>query len=350
MDIDLRPKFPVNLYEGDGGSYHAWCPDDLVMLRRGNIGGAKLSLQKHGFSPPYYSDSSKVVYVLQGNGVAGVILPKKDEKVIGIRRGDAIALPFGTVTWWYNKEDIKLVILFLGDTSKAHNAGSFTDFFLTGSNGIFTGFSNEFVSRAWDLDHNDVNTLVRSQTGRGPVKLDGTIKFPDPVKEHRDRLVYNCEEAPLDVDLKNGGRVVVLNTKNLPLVAEIGLGADLVQIDGGAIDSALQVTYIVSGSGRIQVVGAEGERVLDTTIEAGQLFIVPRLFVVSKIGDHEGMSWFSIVTTPDPIFTQLAGRTSVWKTLSAAVLEASFNVSSKVEKMFRTTRVPDEIFFPPQSK
>ncbi|CAN1130954.1 Glutelin type-D 1, partial [Linum perenne] len=232
-------------------------------------------------------------------GVAGVILPEKDEKVIGIRRGDAIALPFATVTWWYNKEDIELVILFIGDTSKAHNAGFFTDFFLTGSNGIFTGFSNEFLSRAWDLDHNDVNTLVRSQSGRGPIKLDGMIKFLDPVKEHRDRLVYNCEEAPLDVDLKNGGRVVVLNAKNLPLVAEIGLGADLVQIDAFSSDSALQVTYIVSGSGRIQVVGAEGERVLDTTVEAGQLFIVPRLFVVSKIGDPKGMSWFSIVTTPE---------------------------------------------------
>ncbi|CAN1280078.1 hypothetical protein LINPERPRIM_LOCUS17275 [Linum perenne] len=54
------------MYEGDAGSYHAWCPDDLVMLRRGNIGGAKLSVQKHGFSPPHYSDSSKIAYVIQG--------------------------------------------------------------------------------------------------------------------------------------------------------------------------------------------------------------------------------------------------------------------------------------------
>ncbi|CAN1807975.1 hypothetical protein LINPERHAP1_LOCUS25249 [Linum perenne] len=53
------------MYEGDAGSYHAWCPDDLVMLRRGNIGGAKLSVQKHGFSPPHYSDSSKIAYVIQ---------------------------------------------------------------------------------------------------------------------------------------------------------------------------------------------------------------------------------------------------------------------------------------------
>ncbi|KAG6595378.1 Mitogen-activated protein kinase-binding protein 1, partial [Cucurbita argyrosperma subsp. sororia] len=32
-----------------------------------------------------------------------------------------------------------------------------------------------------------------------------------------------CKEAPLDVDVKNGGRVVVLNTKNLMLVGEVNL-------------------------------------------------------------------------------------------------------------------------------
>ncbi|KAI8028080.1 hypothetical protein LOK49_LG02G00598 [Camellia lanceoleosa] len=100
-----------------------------------------------------------------GHGVAGIVLPEKEEKVLAIRKGDAIALPFGVVTWWYNKEDTELVVLFLGDTSKGHKAGSFTDFFLTGSNGIFNGFSTEFVSRAWDLEENVVKTVVGKQTG-----------------------------------------------------------------------------------------------------------------------------------------------------------------------------------------
>ncbi|KDP27054.1 hypothetical protein JCGZ_20989 [Jatropha curcas] len=178
--------------------------------------------------------------------------------------------------------------------------------------------------------------------------------MPEPKKEHRNGFVYNCEEAPLDVDIKNGGRVVVLNTKNLPLVAEVGLGADLVRLDGGAMcspgfscDSALQVTYIVRGSGRVQVVGVDGRRVLETTVKAGNLFIVPRFYVVSKICDPDGMDWFSIISTPNPIFTHLAGRTSVWKALSPQVLEASFKVTSDVEKLFRSKRTSDEIFFPP---
>ncbi|KAF1001825.1 11S globulin seed storage protein Ana o 2.0101-like [Apium graveolens] len=354
MENDLTPKLSKNVYGGDGGSYSAWCPDDLPMLKQGNIGAAKLSLNKNGFALPCYSDSAKVAYVLQGSGVAGIVLPEKEEKVLPIKTGDSIALPFGVVTWWYNKEDTQLVVLFLGDTSKAHKTGSFTNFYLTGSNGIFTGFSTEFVGRAWDLEESVVKTLVGNQSGNGIVKLDAGFKITEPSEKHRDGLVLNCLEAPLDVDIKNGGRVVVLNTKNLPLVGEVGLGADLVRLDGSAMcspgfscDSAYQVTYIVRGSGRAQVVGVDGKRVLETTVKAGNLFIVPRFFVVSKIADPEGLEWFSIISTPNPVFTHLAGSIGAWKALSPRVLQASFNVGSDVEQQFRSKRTADAIFFPP---
>ncbi|KAF5744644.1 glutelin type-B 5 [Tripterygium wilfordii] len=354
MDLDLTPKLAKRVYGGDGGSYFSWSPSELPMLREGNIGAAKLALEKNGFALPRYSDSHKVAYVLQGNGVAGIVLPESEEKVIAIKKGDAMALPFGTVTWWFNNEDTELVVLFMGDTSKAHKTGDFTDFFLTGTNGLMTGFSTEFVCRAWDLDEKVVKSLVTTQTGSGIVKLGDNFKMPEPKKEHRNGLALNCEEAPLDIDIKNGGRVVVLNTKNLPLVGEVGLGADLVRIDGGSMcspgfscDSALQVTYIIRGSGRVEVVGADGKRILETTLKAGCLFIVPRFCVVSKIASPDGMEWFSIITTPNPIFTNLAGKTGVWKALSPQVLQASFNVSPEIEKAFSSKRMNDAVFFPP---
>ncbi|CAD5319779.1 unnamed protein product [Arabidopsis thaliana] len=324
MELDLSPRLPKKVYGGDGGSYFAWCPEELPMLRDGNIGAAKLALEKYGLALPRYSDSPKVAYVLQGAGTAGIVLPEKEEKVIAIKKGDSIALPFGVVTWWFNNEDTELVVLFLGETHKGHKAGQFTDFYLTGSNGIFTGFSTEFVGRAWDLDETTVKKLVGSQTGNGIVKVDASLKMPEPKKGDREGFVLNCLEAPLDVDIKDGGRVVVLNTKNLPLVGEVGFGADL-------------------------IVGADGKRVLETHVKAGALFIVPRVFVVSKIADSDGLSWFSIVTTPDPIFTHLAGRTSVWKALSPEVLQAAFKVDPEVEKAFRSKRTSDAIFFPPSN-
>ncbi|KAL6223152.1 hypothetical protein ACLB2K_006542 [Fragaria x ananassa] len=131
------------------------------------IGAAKLSLEKDGFALPNYSDSARVAYVLQGNGVVGIVLPEKEEKVLPVKKGDALALPFGVITWWHNKEDTEFVVLFLGDTKTAHKRGEFTDMYLNGSNGIFTGFSTEFVSRAWDLEESVVKTLVGNQIGKG---------------------------------------------------------------------------------------------------------------------------------------------------------------------------------------
>ena len=48
-----------------------------------------------------------------------------------------------------------------------------------------------------------------------------------------------------------------------------------------------------------------------------------------------------------PIFTHLAGSSSVWKALSPSVLQAAFNVDSGVEQLFRSKRTSDAIFFPP---
>jgi quercetin dioxygenase-like cupin family protein len=308
MSMDLSPKMPAKAYGGEGGAYYDWSLTDLPMLGAASIGAAKLHLASGGLSLPSYSDSAKVAYVLQGAGACGLVLPEAaKEKVIPVKTGDALALPFGAVTWWHNAQgsDTELVVLFLGDTSKGHVNGKFTNFQLTGATGIFTGFSTEFVARAWDLDQDSAAKLVSTQPGSGIVKLAAGHKMPEPCAVDRNGMVLNCLEAPLDVDIPGGGRVVVLNTANLPLVKEVGLGADLVRIDGHSMcspgfscDSAYQVTYIVRGSGRVQVVGIDGTRVLETRAEGGCLFIVPRFFVVSKIADETGMEWFSIITTP----------------------------------------------------
>uniref|UniRef100_M8B5G7 12S seed storage globulin 1 n=1 Tax=Aegilops tauschii TaxID=37682 RepID=M8B5G7_AEGTA len=385
MSMDLSPKKPAKAYGSDGGAYYDWSPADLPMLGAASIGAAKLHLSAGGLALPSYSDSAKVAYVLQGAGACGLVLPEAaKEKVIHVKEGDALALPFGAVTWWHNAEgsSTELVVLFLGDTSKGHTPGRFTNFQLTGASGIFTGFSTEFVARAWDLDQDAaakiVSTqpgsgvltgasgiftgfstefvarawdldqdaaakIVSTQPGSGVVKIAAGHKMPEPRAEDREGVVLNCLEAPLDVDIPGGGCVV-----------EVGLGADLVRIGGRSMcspgfscDSAYQVTYIVRGGGRVQVVGIDGTRVLETRAEAGCLFIVPRFFVVSKIADETGMEWFSIITTPNPIFSHLAGKTSVWKAISPAVLETAFNTTPEMEKLFRSKRLDSEIFFAP---
>eukprot|EP00252_Welwitschia_mirabilis_P009811 TRINITY_DN22688_c0_g1_i1.p1 TRINITY_DN22688_c0_g1~~TRINITY_DN22688_c0_g1_i1.p1 ORF type:complete len:369 (+),score=56.30 TRINITY_DN22688_c0_g1_i1:96-1202(+) len=355
----LTPAAPREIVSNDGGSYYAWNSDDLSMLAEARIGASKLYLNPRGFALPYYSDSSKVAYVLQGSGVAGIVLPEKPEEVIKIRAGDSVAVPFGVINWYFNNGSEDLEILFLGDTSKAHRAGQFTDFPLAGASALFHGFSKDFVSRAWDLSEAEVDRVLNSQGGTGIVKLKEGVNpfnpaYSQEVTKEKTALAFNCLDAPLDVDIKNGGRVVVLTGNNLPLLKDINLSADLVRIDahsmcspGYSSDSAYQVTYVLKGSGRVQVVGIDGESVLDTQVKPGLLFIVPRFHVVSKIAGDEGLQWFSIITTPNPVFTQLGGKTSAWKALSKETLMAAFDIDEETEKLFRSKRMQDAIFFPP---
>ncbi|KAI3905827.1 hypothetical protein MKW98_006461 [Papaver atlanticum] len=114
-------------------------------------------------------------------------------------------------------------------------AGEFTEFALVGANGIFTGFTTEFVARAWDLEEDEVKELVGSQKSTGIIKVKDGFKMPELNDGDMKGMALNCLEAPLDVDIKSGGHVVVLNTKNLPLVEQVGLGADLVRIDAGSM-------------------------------------------------------------------------------------------------------------------
>jgi hypothetical protein len=54
----------------------------------------------------------------------------------------------------------------------------------------------------------------------------------------------------------------------------------------------------VKGSRRVKVAGIDGKWVLEMKMSGGQLFILSRFFLVSKIADLEVMEWFSIITTP----------------------------------------------------
>ncbi|KAI3934281.1 hypothetical protein MKW98_009262 [Papaver atlanticum] len=57
----------------------------------------------------------------------------------------------------------------MGDTPKGQKGDGFSEFSLTGATAIFTGFTTEFVGRAWDFEED---------------------------KENRKGMALNCLEAP----------------------------------------------------------------------------------------------------------------------------------------------------------
>ncbi|PIA28312.1 hypothetical protein AQUCO_07200161v1 [Aquilegia coerulea] len=372
MKVDLTPKSYNVEFDTRAGSYAKWLPSDVPMLRIANVGGSVIHLKTHGFALPRYSDSSKVAYVRSGNGTFGVVFPGEKEKVIPIKEGDAIIIPSGIVTWWYNDdEDDNLNIILLGETCKAQKRGEFTDIYLSGPNGIFSGLSSEFASQAWGLKEDEVKNLLKHQTGKNIVKKKAGTSMPTPKYEDRKGLVVNLLESKQDEDTKKGGHTCSFHEKNLPLAKQVGLSGNLVTLEKHAMYSpgffsvsAYQVIHITKGSGHVQIVGLDGKRVLDTKVNVKRslddtdekekdqlpLFVVPRFHVVSIVAGDKGLQMFSMVTSPNFVLNELGGSNSILKALSPQVIENAFNVTSSVAKQLQSKRESVEVILPPLKK
>ncbi|KOM24867.1 hypothetical protein LR48_Vigan813s000100 [Vigna angularis] len=279
---------------------------------------ALFELQPRGFALPHYADSSKVGYVIQGSdGVVGMVLPDgKEEVVVKLKEGDVIAVPVGAVSWWFNDGDTDLIIVFLGETSKALIPGKFTYFFLTGAIGVIGGFSTDLTSKIYGLEKDEVEKLTRSQTGVLIIKLDKTQPMPEPQLNNTKKLVYNIDGAEPENAVEKAGLVKTLTEKDFGFIEDVGLSLIRVKLEPNAIKAP---SY---------------PRVLSTRVEAGDLVVVPQFFVVAEIAGEEGLESYSIVTTTKPLFQDLAGKASIWSIFSSTLQQVALNVDSDFQKLF----------------
>ncbi|KAJ4717110.1 Glutelin type-A 2 [Melia azedarach] len=323
MEMDLTPKFAdKKIFEGEGGSYHSWSATESPLLADAKIGAGILVLKPGGFALPHYADSSKVGHVLQGeNGVTGMLLSNdkkhsNQEIVLGLRAGDVIPVPLGAVSWWYNHGKSDLVIVFVGETSKAYIPGEFTYFLLTGAVGILGSFSSQFTSRAYNMNQKEADILAKSQKSSLIIKLGS----------------------------------------NFPFLEEVGLSCKILKLEANAMlsptynaDSSFQVFYVVKGSGKVEIIGLNGKLALDTKIESGQLVIVPKCFAVAMIACDQGMECFSVSTSTEPSVGELASKQSALNVFSSGAVQLSLNVNEEFLKSFKEKIAEREVLIPPMN-
>lgn len=239
------------------------------------------------------------------DGVVGIVIPNSGkELVLKLEQGDIIPVPIGAVSWWFNNGDSDLTIAFLGETSKALIPGQFSYFFLTGVQGLVGSFSAELTSKVYNLNKDEVNKLTKSQTGVLIIKLPKDQPMPKPQMDHTKEFVFNVDSAHPDNVLKDGTLLTTLTEASFPFIGKVGLSLIRVKLEPGAIKApsyqvnpAVQLIYIARGGGKIEIVGLNGKRVLDTQVKAGQLLVVPQFFVVAEMAGEAGMESYSIVTT-----------------------------------------------------
>lgn len=98
--------------------------------------------------------------------------------------------------------------------------------------------------------------------------------------------------------------------------------------------NAHSIMYVTRGSGRVQIVGENGETVFDDTIEENQLVVVPQNYGVLKKAGDRGLEWVAIKTVDNAMISQLAGKSSVLRSIPEHVLRQAFGIPwEAVEKL-----------------
>ncbi|CAJ2677206.1 unnamed protein product [Trifolium pratense] len=178
--------------------------------------------------------------------------------------------------------------------------------------------------------------------------------MPKPQLGLTKDFVYDIDAKVPDTEAQNVGLVTTLTEVDFPFIKDVGLSAIRVKLEPNAIKApsnlvtpGILLIYIAKGSGKFEIVGLNGKRVLDSEVKVGHLIVVPQFFVVAQIAGEEGLESFSIVTTTKPVFEELAGKVSVFGALSPTVQQVSFNVDSEFQKLFISKTTENTNLIPP---
>ncbi|KAL6519906.1 hypothetical protein OROMI_032800 [Orobanche minor] len=235
----LTAQEPTLRYESEAGRTEFWNQDNQEFQCAG-VAAVRNYIQPRGLLLPHYNSAPQLLYVVQGRGIQGTVIPgcaetyesgiqagsgqgrrfmDRHQKVRQFRQGDVIALPAGLTLWFYNSGDEPLVTVALLDTGNEANQLDlqFRNFFLAGSprgrtrshpgrrergeeeeaqrNNIFYGIDEELLAEVFSVDIETARKLRGRGDQRGQiVKADRfSIVLPEEEEEEmREREQYSA--------------------------------------------------------------------------------------------------------------------------------------------------------------
>ncbi|KAF9666037.1 hypothetical protein SADUNF_Sadunf16G0187200 [Salix dunnii] len=330
------------------------------------------------------------------------------QKVRQVREGDVVALPSGVADWFYNNGDSPLVLVQLLDTSNAANQldQDFRKFFLAGNpqqelqsqrssnqrgqregesrrgqqerySNLFGGFDERLLAEAFNVDTKLVRRMKNENDNRGiiiQVQHELQVVSPQESREEEERerehqrrqgggsngleetfctakLKHNINN-PEDADVFNpqAGRLTTVNSLNLPILRHVQLSAQRGVLYPNALMTpnwninAHSICYITRGSGRIQIVGDNGQAVFDGQVREGQVITAPQNFAVVKKAGSQGLEWVSFKTNDNAQISQMAGRVSVIRAIPEDVLANAFQISREDARKLKNNREEISVF------
>ncbi|KAE8651811.1 hypothetical protein Csa_006622 [Cucumis sativus] len=416
---NLRAQDPVRRIEAEGGFTELWEPNSEELQCAG-VNMVRHTIRPRGLLLPGFTNAPKLVFVVQGTGIRGVAMPgcpetyqtdlrrsqssgnfrDQHQKIRQFREGDLLVVPAGVSHWMYNRGQSDLILIVFVDTRNvANQIDPFArKFYLAGrpemmrrgewegrsyrgssgekSGNVFSGFADEFLEEAFQVDSGLVRKLKGEDDERDRIVLaeeDFDVLMPERDDQERSRGRYvesetenGFEETVCTLRLKHsigrsehadvfntrGGRISTANFNNLPFLRQVRLSAERGVLYNKAISAphytvnAHTLAYATRGSARVQVVDNYGQSVFDGEVREGQVVMIPQNFVVmTKAGDR-GFEWIAFKTNDNAITNLLAGRVSQMRLLPLGVVSNMYKISREEAQRLKYGQPEMRIFSP----
>ncbi|QHO45419.1 hypothetical protein HN51_014355 [Arachis hypogaea] len=334
----------------------------------------------------------------------------------------------------YNDQDTDVVTVTLSDTSSIHNqldqfprrfhlAGNQEQEFLRyqqqqGSrphyrqisprvrgeeqenegNNIFSGFAQEFLQHAFQVDRETVQNLrgenEREEEGaivtvRGGLRIlnpdeeDESSRSPPSRREefdedryerqqrgkydeNRRRYKNGIEETICSASVKKNlgrssnpdiynpqaGSLRSVNELDLPILGWLGLSAQHGTLYRNAMFvphytlNAHTIVVALNGRAHVQVVDSDGNRVYDEELQEGHVLVVPQNFAVAAKAQSENYEYLAFKTDSRPSIANLAGENSIIDNLPEEVVANSYRLPREQARQLKNNN-PFKFFVPP---
>ncbi|KAL2506586.1 12S seed storage protein CRB [Abeliophyllum distichum] len=230
----LTAQEPSRTYRSEAGFSEFWDRNNEQFECAG-VAAVRNVIQTRGLFLPHYNSAPQLLYVVQGRGLLGIVIPgcaetfesetqqgsesqrrflDRHQKVRQFRQGDVLALPAGVTLWFYNNGDEQIVTVSLLDTANEMNQLDlkFRNFFLAGNqqsgrqsqgqqegesqgkgesenSNIFNGFEDEVLADAFKVETETIRKLKGQGDRRGRiVKAEKfNVVFPREEEEEQQR-------------------------------------------------------------------------------------------------------------------------------------------------------------------
>ncbi|CAK9140619.1 unnamed protein product [Ilex paraguariensis] len=363
---------PREYVQAEAGVTELWDSRN-EQLQCAGVSVIRHTIQPKGLLLPSYTNSPLLVYIVEGRGIHGVMLPgcpetfqssqqsqqeraeregqsfqDRHQRIRHLQQGDFVAYPAGAAHWVYNDGERDLIAVVLLDTGNNANQLDRDPITLAEAFRVDTETAQKLRGEDDQRGH-----IVRAERGLSVVQpplsreeqergergngLDETICST--------RLQENLEN-PSRADIYNprAGRLSTLNSLTMPVLKFLQLSAGRGVLYKNAIMAphsnlnAHSVMYVTRGDGRAQIVDHRGQTVFNEELREGQIVVVPQNFVIVKEAGNQGLEWVAFKTNDNAMINTLSGRTSVMRGLPVDVVANAYQIPREEARRVKYNR------------